>query len=897
MSLVAVACTGSTGEDDQEQPRFFAETATPDPGDLTLDDIRDAADQDDLGTSRNNAIEKSDSGVLIRFSGPATTEVGTSDTIFVTVQNDSENFRPEKPFPFTQTSGQVLSSGPITIDPSDIDGSFTLAPGRATTGQVKFTCNEAGSATITVQSVGQSEIEDPPARYSNTADYQFECVDDDGDPLTGGAFLELTDDALGFSADTLTWVTFDQGGVLLRVSQIEPVELAVGESAEIYADFDARVAADFGLYRSEERLTDGEIDFTSGGPVSVDSPPQRVAQPLAVRGEDGEDPVVFWGFRSGTLTCDGAGEGVYHANLRGKRATGEDVRQTVSGLVDCVEPSDDPGTSVAAELDFSGVWARRPNPEAAYLPTSPEEFPGNTELYFDRQICIARIQGIRACDVAYWVYGTDWFELTKGETEAIVEANGNEVFVTEYTGTYHHTHSYFEQIDFPEDLKRDGKAWGTAWDLGAAPTRFTYALTGTITFSPHLSDSLQISLQGTHQGEMPFTHASKIGMGYTGPIPESGILPVGANFSDVVRQQLQAPEGMFQGSDRAYTGAFYSATVQTNGMIEGKVIPASSAELVDQATVEVFLPGDDTPFASTTTRVDGSFTFRDLPVVRTDGGTTGVSDVYASQYRVVVSDAQSEVFGNTLFFEPRTRYVRPFTDVTIFLEPVPATHFIAVGDREVKGTVVAFHYSLEYWNCGGRFDPLHHAEGFTPDEIVAMCRELNPRAVPQKLGEVELLARMDWNVWAGVDDLTGSGRSWIQEGVWIAEIVYTDTAATELMPIFAGTQEEVETKWAEIIDLAENYPWAEQAGFATGPNFTEWPGSLYDPLGTNSNTFIRFLVTASGLQMTEMDGAHPGHPVPVQNTASDLGRILSLYPEHTPWTGDTPKPEPEGTPP
>ena len=52
--------------------------------------------------------------------------------------------------------------------------------------------------------------------------------------------------------------------------------------------------------------------------------------------------------------------------------------------------------------------------------------------------------------------------------------------------------------------------------------------------------------------------------------------------------------------------------------------------------------------------------------------------------------------------------------------PTPlATHFIAVADRGV-GTSASpvFHYSLEYWQCGGDFSPLHHMPSFTPAQIV-----------------------------------------------------------------------------------------------------------------------------------------------------------------------------------
>ena len=228
----------------------------------------------------------------------------------------------------------------------------------------------------------------------------------------------------------------------------------------------------------------------------------------------------------------------------------------------------------------------------------------------------------------------------------------------------------------------------------------------------------------------------------------------------------------------------------------------------------------------------------------------------------------------------------------------PPTHFIAIGDRGV-GTSISpvFHYSLEYWQCGGDFSPLNHTDGFTPAEIVAKCKALNPTFQPKKLDEVELLARTGWEVWAGVNDFFGTGRSWLKQGVWIAEIMYTGTAATELMPIYTGNAADVQAKWATITGIATSYPWAEQSGFSTGNIFTQWPRSMYKSIQTNSNTFVRHLVATSGLTMIEMDGIHPGNDTPSQNTETDVSRPLTFYAANTPWTGSATKPEPSRPPP
>lgn len=894
-SLLVVACSGTTEEDGPaEQPGLVFEAATVDPRDVTLEDISDAARREGLDNRNFNTVERSDEGITLNVISPEKLQVGREGTVFVDVINVSKDYRPESPFSFSQTSAQIIPGGPITIGRPDGVGnsnSFTVAPGLIKGVFITVNCESEGPASVTFQSIGLSEIETPAVSYSITAAANFECVEVDENAPD---FSELTDRALGFSEDSLTWVTFDQDGIVLKVNQIEPIELPVGDSIEIYSYFDARVATDFPFFDpSPDRLIDGEIDFTSGGPVTLDSPPQRVAEPATYDGGAGIS--VFWGFRAGTLTCDSEGEGVYHANLRGKRFDGDAVLQTVSGSVDCVEPSDNT-SPIADELDFSGAWSRKARPDGAYVPTGRDDFPGNTELYFDRQLCVARVQGIRACDVAYWVYGADWFELAKqGNAERSVDQAGNEVFVTEYSGVFHHKHSYLLKTEIPDDLLRKGKSWGTAWDLGAGLTDFTFEVSGTVTYSPNAANPLTVSIQGAHPGELAYTHTSKIGISYSGPVPDGDSVPFGVGFSEDLRRPDHAPEGMFQGSDRAFTGAFYSASIQTDGVIAGTVRPASTAEKVDHATVEIFRPGEESPFASKRIDSSGKFAFSGLqglkPVDTSDGGP----EFYGSQYKIVVSDAESEVDGNTLLFQEKTQLVRPFTDTTIFIEPTPATHFIAIGDRGVGGAPIVFHYSLEYWTCGGRFEPLHHIDGFTPEELFAKCRELDPRAFPKKLGAVELLARTDWEVWAGVDDLVGTERSWLKQGVWIAEIVYEGISATELMPIFAGNQDEIEAKWAEIIDLAENYPWAEQAGFAQS-TFTQWPMSMYDPLGTNSNTFIRYLITNSGLLLIEMDGPHPGDLTPEQNAEYDLARRLSFYPEHTPWTGENEKPEPSEQP-
>jgi hypothetical protein len=124
----------------------------------------------------------------------------------------------------------------------------------------------------------------------------------------------------------------------------------------------------------------------------------------------------------------------------------------------------------------------------------------------------------------------------------------------------------------------------------------------------------------------------------------------------------------------------------------------------------------------------------------------------------------------------------------------------------------------------------------------------------------------------------------------------TGTTATDVMPIYTGNAEDIKSKWDTIIGIAESYPWAEQSGFSIGNTFRQWPGSMYKSVQTNSNTFVRHLVTTSGLTMVEMDGAHPGNDTPSQNTETDVGRDLTFYTVNTPWTGSATKPEPSQPP-
>ena len=199
------------------------------------------------------------------------------------------------------------------------------------------------------------------------------------------------------------------------------------------------------------------------------------------------------------------------------------------------------------------------------------------------------------------------------------------------------------------------------------------------------------------------------------------------------------------------------------GPISGQVVASvGSGTTVIEGRVELHRTGDEggEPAFATTLKDDGSFAFSDVPsFVRVDG------EIERAVYTLTVKDARGPAQtpgddSTKIVFEPGiVAGIFGLTEHEILLEaqaPGPPTHFIAIGDRAVAVSASpVFHYSLEYWQCGGDFRPLDHTDGFTPAEIVAKCQAFGPAFLPKKLGEVELLARTGWDVWAGVDDRYG----------------------------------------------------------------------------------------------------------------------------------------------
>ena len=209
------------------------------------------------------------------------------------------------------------------------EGESNLVPPRVTHGSgFDVTCTAAGKATITFHSQGQSGITSPESAYSITVDLHIECIDVPG-------YEELTNNALGFSQDSLNWVTFEQNGIVHRINQIESVRLNVDDTVEIYSDFYAKDTLD----DPDRELRDAKLEFTIGGPIRIDSSSARQSDSYTIDSfRFPGNQFVLWGFRSGILTCLSEGEGVYSSTLTGFIAKGETITQIVSGLVDCEEP-------------------------------------------------------------------------------------------------------------------------------------------------------------------------------------------------------------------------------------------------------------------------------------------------------------------------------------------------------------------------------------------------------------------------------------------------------------------------------------------------------------------------------------------------------------------------------
>ena len=174
-------------------------------------------------------------------------------------------------------------------------------------------------------------------------------------------------------------------------------------------------------------------------------------------------------------------------------------------------------------------------------------------------------------------------------------------------------------------------------------------------------------------------------------------------------------------------------------------------------------------------------------------------------------------------------------------------YFIAIADRPVRNLAWAnlYHYSLEFW---------------VSDSEVPLYEELKSEKFREKypgssrLQGVELLSRDGWEAW--VYKIAGrAGYQWITENVKIS-VIYNTSTATSIMPIYQGTQKQIEGQWQAVMRSAREYAYAEQSGdYAYAEHFSQEPGSTYNRTNVartqqDITLWIRPVVPANGLFAT-----------------------------------------------
>lgn len=104
-----------------------------------------------------------------------------------------------------------------------------------------------------------------------------------------------------------------------------------------------------------------------------------------------------------------------------------------------------------------------------------------------------------------------------------------------------------------------------------------------------------------------------------------------------------------------------------------------------------------------------------------------------------------------------------------------------------------------------------------------------------------------------------------EDTVTISEIIHNSDAVT-LVVLYSGN--DAQTQWFRIIEAAAAYGFAE---FPISGALKNWPNSIYQPLGNNSNTFIRSMTRAIGknAQVGVLASLfHPGNEFPVPVSTS-----------------------------
>ncbi len=174
--------------------------------------------------------------------------------------------------------------------------------------------------------------------------------------------------------------------------------------------------------------------------------------------------------------------------------------------------------------------------------------------------------------------------------------------------------------------------------------------------------------------------------------------------------------------------------------------------------------------------------------------------------------------------------------------------FIAIGVGSVTPLGIK-HLSLEYWKskCAQgvnyKFDPGEYQAGGTSIDDV-----------------IDLHPDNDWRYVS--DSLNGP----IESSLLISTILHPAEQANNYVVVaFEPTQGSgvddltVEIKWNAIVNTARQYPYAEWHPIDKSSSTQKWPNNQYQPLGNNSNTFVRWVASILAI------------PIPA-NVGSTIGR-------------------------
>jgi len=198
------------------------------------------------------------------------------------------------------------------------------------------------------------------------------------------------------------------------------------------------------------------------------------------------------------------------------------------------------------------------------------------------------------------------------------------------------------------------------------------------------------------------------------------------------------------------------------------------------------------------------------------------------------------------------------------------TDFIAEADKPAfVDNDWVYHYSLEYWQSADKKWEGHGPIVVgTPDNQESIeLWERAAKGTAKWLHSVELHADGPWYV--TYSEVILGFRCVTDVGIVAVSYVDVDKdkgKATRFRELYWDKDpKKVKEKWDLIMEKAMAYKYAEKKEPLSSDDIKRWPNSYYNPFGNNSNTFVRTVVTDSGLitKWKELKpGKHPGNDEP-----------------------------------